>query len=80
MNLSATNEGLNGVQSTVSFVVANAQTLFTANPSATAFDDLAGVGSPGSFDWGLPFFFGRNVFVAFDGSTTPAGPGPYFAY
>ena len=29
---------------------------------------------------GLPFFFGRNVFVAFVGANTPAGPGPYIAF
>jgi hypothetical protein len=40
----------------------------------------ASVGGPSSdansFDWGLPFFFGRKVFVGFEGS---AG-GPYWAY
>jgi hypothetical protein len=33
-----------------------------------------------SFIWGLPFFYGRNVFVAVKGSSTPAGLGPYWAY
>ena len=37
-------------------------------------------GSPPEFDWGLPFFFGRPVFTAISGASTPAGPGPYFAY
>jgi hypothetical protein len=32
------------------------------------------------FDWGVPFFFGRNVFVAIEGSSTPGGTGPYVAY
>jgi Protein of unknown function (DUF3443) len=32
------------------------------------------------FDLGLPFFFGRNVYVAIAGANTPDGEGPYFAY
>ena len=30
--------------------------------------------------WGLPFFFGRTVFTAIEGQTTPGGVGPYFAF
>ncbi|MEO5671342.1 MAG: DUF3443 family protein, partial [Ramlibacter sp.] len=37
-------------------------------------------GEDNTFDWGLPFFFGRNVFVAFTGASTPRGIGPYWAY
>jgi Protein of unknown function (DUF3443)/Protein of unknown function (DUF2844) len=33
-----------------------------------------------SFDWGLPFFYGRNVYTAIDAANTPAGPGPYIAF
>jgi hypothetical protein len=33
-----------------------------------------------SFDWGLPFFFGRRVFIAMQGVATPNGNGPYWAY
>jgi len=32
---------------------------------------------PDSFDYGLPFFFGRSVFVGF---AAPNGPGPFWAY
>ncbi|HZY19849.1 MAG TPA: DUF3443 family protein [Ramlibacter sp.] len=32
------------------------------------------------FVWGLPFFFGRAVFVALEGAETPAGPGPFWAF
>jgi Protein of unknown function (DUF3443) len=82
LSLSATNTGVNGVSSTVSFNVASAQTIFNNNPSFTAFNNLAAqnlVGS-NSFDFGLPFFYGRNVFVAIDGMNTSGGMGPYFAY
>jgi len=33
-----------------------------------------------AFDWGLPFFFGRTVFVTVDGASTPGGSGPFWAY
>jgi hypothetical protein len=36
--------------------------------------------NPGAFDWGLPFFFGRQVFTAIEGASTPGGSGPYFAF
>jgi Protein of unknown function (DUF3443) len=80
-NLSATNQGTNGLPSIVNFQVANANTLFNSNPNFFAFDNLAGPNSDAtSFDWGLPFFFGRNVFTAIEGQSTPAGFGPYMAY
>ncbi len=78
---SAANQGTGGTPSTVNFDVANAETLFAANPSFFAFGNLAGTNSdPTRFDWGLPFFFGRRVFVAIEGQNTPAGLGPYMAY
>jgi hypothetical protein len=78
LNLSATNQGLNGANGTVNFSVANADSLFS-NQTDAVFGDLAGPNS-GSFDWGLPFFFGRNVFTAVEGKSTPGGSGPYWAY
>ncbi len=75
---SVTNQGNNGDSGSVSFSVANAESLFS-NPADFVFADLAGP-NPNSFDFGLPFFFGRNVFVAIDGKSTPSIPGPYWAY
>jgi hypothetical protein len=86
-NLSATITGQNSVAAPVSFSIANANTLFSQSVIITAASDLGGPGiSSGSFDatqsfdWGLPFYFGRNVFTAFENSNTSGGPGPYFAF
>ena len=64
--------------STVDFEVGNAEQI---SVSYYAFPGLAGTNpTPDSFDWGLPFFFGRRVAVAIQGYTTSAGTGPYIAY
>jgi hypothetical protein len=56
------------------FNVGNADQMFSANPSFTAFPDLAGSNAdPLSLDLGLPFFYGRNVFSGFE-------PNPYYAF
>ena len=73
---SATIRGINGANSAVNFNVGNADTL---NGRFTAFSEVAGP-NPGSFDWGLSFFFGRTVFTAIEGQSTPGGVGPYFAF
>jgi hypothetical protein len=75
-NFAATNIGLNGTVSNIPFSVADFNSL---NPSFSAFNDLGG-SNLGSFDWGLPFFFGRNVFTGIEGQNSPAGVGPFFAY
>ena len=77
VNFNAQNVGQNGTSGTVAFSIANAQQLFSTDNAA--FNDLGGP-NPGAFDWGMPFFFGRTVFVAISGAQTPGGPGPYWAY
>jgi hypothetical protein len=81
LTLSAVNTGTNGAQRTINFSVANADTVINANASHRAFNNLAGsaIGTE-MFDWGLPFFLGRQVFTAIEDSNTPGGTGPYFAY
>jgi hypothetical protein len=74
-NLSATNQGANGASGTVNFSIANALTLF--NNGDFAYSDLGGTFSPGGFDWGLPFFFGLNVYTGIQSTTYANG---YFAY
>ncbi len=77
----ATNKGANGTTGPVSFSIANADGLFNANSGTNAaFNDLGGENS-GAFDWGMPFFFGRSVFVGIENMTGPNSVvGPYWAY
>jgi Protein of unknown function (DUF3443) len=77
-NFSATNSAANGASNSVSFSIDNADSLFS-NLNAAVFPTLGGPLS-GMFDFGLPFFYGRNVYVAIDGKSTPGGNGPYWAY
>jgi hypothetical protein len=71
----------NNATSAVIFSVANANNL---GVTYQAFNNIASPPSaiPGnqSFVWGLPFFFGRTVYVGISGKTSNAGSGPYFAY
>jgi hypothetical protein len=77
-SLSATTSSPGGGNVTFNFSVGNADTLFS-EPADFVFGTLAGP-NPGAFDWGLPFFFGRNVFTAIESRSTPAGQGPYWAF
>ncbi len=82
---SATNEGEDGTSKSTSFSVANAETLFTtaATESDAVQPTLAGANPSGyGFDWGLPFFYGVNVYNAIDGQTMPSGApaAPWWAY
>jgi hypothetical protein len=80
-NLSAMLHGTGNATSMVSFSVANADQVFTANPSFNAFNDLAAPGGDtNTFAWGLPFFFGRNVYTGIEGRSSPGGTGPYVAF
>ncbi|MGA2986793.1 MAG: DUF3443 family protein [Terriglobia bacterium] len=80
LNLSLGLTGTNGTSGTVSLPIANAQTLFS-NTTFAAFDDLAAPSciatstttcntSTDSWDLGLPFFFGRPIFVGIAGATS----------
>jgi hypothetical protein len=82
VNETVTNQGQsdsgpvgNPVQA--NFSIENASTLF--NTSNTAFSTLGGP-QTGNFDFGLAFFYGKNMFTAIEGATTPIGSGPYYAF
>lgn len=80
--ITATNVGLNGASSPITFNVDSASDLITNNPTFAAFPTLGGPSkaNPLVFDWGLPFFYGRNVYIAIQGANTPLGSGPFWAY
>jgi len=81
LSLSASIQGVNGTSVNVNFQIANAVNLFSTNAAITA---VTNIGAPNSdstsFDWGLPFYFGRNIYTAFEQHNTSGGQGPYFAF
>ena len=76
--LPATITGTSGSPSAaVSFDVGNFSTLFSSNNQV--FSEMGGTALAGAgFDWGLPFFLGRSVFIGIGGSSL--GNGPFVAY
>lgn len=77
VSLTATVRGTNGTSSEIPFTVESPAAL----PATVAAAHLGGdLGLGGFIDWGLPFFFGRTVFVAIQGASTPFGTGPYWAF
>jgi hypothetical protein len=86
-NLAVQNQGYQGSPTAnVNGVnIVSADTLLAGN--FTAYNNLAGPSCTGPgcsevWDWGLPFFFGRNVFTAIEDApqAAPGGTAPYFAY
>jgi len=69
--------GVNNASSKVDFAIADPHT-FVAN--AAAFIDLAGGGGSARFTWGMPFFYGRKIYVGIDQRTAGSYTGPYYAY
>jgi hypothetical protein len=75
-SLQATITGSEGNTVTIPFELANARTL-TSSGSLFAFNSLGGTLSLKSyFDFGMPFFFGRHVYVGYD---LPGSP-PFVAF
>jgi hypothetical protein len=86
-SLPLTTYGANGTSKAVTLSIANADQLFENNPGFAAFNNLGAASGTGVatdyFDLGLPFFFGRTVFVGIAGTTVPTGataPNGYFAF
>jgi Protein of unknown function (DUF3443) len=69
--------GANAATDTVDFAIADPNT-FVAG--ATAFIDLAGGGGSVTFTWGMPFFYGRKIYVGIEQRPAGVYTGPYFAY
>ena len=76
VNLSATLVQIDGGQTPVLFQVADTQQLVQTRNAA--FNNLGG--DFAIFDWGLPFFLGRTVFVGIEGQLSSLGTGPLFAF
>ena len=80
LNRSVSLIGANGATLPVNFSVDNALALFTS-PAKAVLPTLAGtLGDSRGFDWGLPFFYGRRVFLGIENETSPAGTGPFYAF
>ncbi|HEY4445326.1 MAG TPA: DUF3443 family protein [Steroidobacteraceae bacterium] len=72
-----TGVGVNNAVNRVDFAIADPNT-FVAN--ATAFVNLAGGGGATHFTWGMPFFYGRKIYVGIEQRVAGAYTGPYYAY
>jgi hypothetical protein len=79
LNFTATLQGVNGVSANASFSVDDAQNL---GAGLVAFATLAGTfpSDPATFDWGLPFYYGRTVYTVIESAVTSVGMGPYVAF
>jgi hypothetical protein len=85
--LTFSNIGLNGWNGvglgSTSISIANANALFS-NAGFAAFNDLAGDSGDSLatdfWDFGMPFFLGRNVFVGIEGQTVPGGADAPFGF
>ncbi len=69
--------GVNNASSTVDFAIED-PTTFVAN--AAAFIDLAGGPGSTNFIWGMPFFYGRLVYIGIEARVAGIYTGPYYAY
>lgn len=81
VSFGATNRSASGTGSAASAAaawnVANAANLFATG--LAAFNNLGGP-NPGAFDFGMPFFFGRAVFIGINGTSAGQFSGPFYAY
>ncbi len=80
-NFTAIQAGATGSTSeTVSFSVINADTVLVPSNPNWVFNNLAGKLNSTDFDWGLPFFLGRTIYVGIEARPSTIGTGPYWAY
>lgn len=73
-----TGVGTHNATSTVSYAIENPDTKFL--PGMAAYGDLAGVGSTTVSIWGMPFFYGRKIYIGIEARVAGPYTGPYYAY
>ena len=82
-NFSLMVQGLDGTTKAASFNVANAQNLYTSHANDAVLPDLAGPLPDGyGIALGLPFFYGKDVYISTYGQKVPTGtpPAPWWAF
>ena len=76
LDFSATITGQDGKSKVADFSVGNGEQLLTSAPTApdAVLPTLAGTNAFGNgYVWGLPFFYGRNVYFSIAGQSGPSG-------
>jgi hypothetical protein len=78
-SVSATNIGVgaNNATNTVSFAIADPNTFLDTQ---AAFSGLAGGRTSTTFTWGMPFFYGKKIYIGIEGKAAGTFTGPYYAY
>src|SRR5262249_24181076 len=81
-SFSGTNIGYGGAPSVVTpFYIENISSNISGNNVFSQWGVLDQSGPiSGLFDWGLPFFLGRTVFIGLEGTSSSVGTGMYWAY
>jgi hypothetical protein len=78
---STTLSGTNAVSHPVNFVAGKLTNPNVFTFGYSVFPTLTGpMGDNISFDWGLPFFYGRRVFFGIEGRSSQLGNGPLYAF
>jgi hypothetical protein len=82
LSLSATNTASDGsATGTVNFNIVNLVNLASTINAAQVGGTVGSGSTAGNyFDWGMPFFYGRRVFVVMENTTVAGKTGPYWAY
>ena len=80
LNFSATFKGANAQTSNVDFSIDNAVRLFGTGVNHVLPTLAGNLGDATTFDWGLPFFYGRRVFIGIEGLSPAIAPGSFYAF
>jgi hypothetical protein len=77
MSATATTANVPSSSNLVNFAIADPNSFVSG---AAAFSSLAAGAGSTRFLWGMPFFYGRTVYIGFDGKSSGSFTGPYYAY